>query len=503
VRKLLALAAVTLACAAGAVASATARPNASNDKIVYGMAAGISQLDPNTIDSAAAVVLQTLLWNGLTKWGPDMSTQPDLASKWRSSADMKTWWFTIRKGVRYHDGRAFTADDARANILRVLDPKVPSQERDKVKDIRSVRAINPYLLRIRLGHPNGLLPTALVEIKMSDTRTLANVNKTANGTGPFKLKSFVPDTSVTLVRNDGYWGQKAGVKEIDIVREPDPTSAVTALRGGKIDVMWQVPPTQIGSLQGEKGISVLKPQQISSADIWELDTASPPFDDVRARQALSYAMNRDAMVKAAYFGNGTAAPTNDLLSSASSFFDKSLPEYKFDLDKAKQLFDAAGVKPGTTFTFWALAGRRDDWVTMAQILQSDLKKIGLNLDIQRNEFSTWLNKFYPPGKQYPATIIANYFSMPPVPAYAFSQVQAGTCECNWKNAQFEALAKQVVGLSGAAQQKAYDQMQAIFAREVPVLVPLHTVNITAAQSKVKGAWADSEGNAHLEQASVS
>src|SRR5919204_667255 len=142
---------------------------------------------------------------------------------------------------------------------------------------------------------------------MSDTRNIAAINKTANGTGPFKLKSFVPDTSVTLVRNDAYWGQKPGVREIDIVRQPDPTAAVTALRGAKIDLMWQGPPTQVGSLADEKNVSVLKPTQISSAAIWELDNTTPPFNDARARQALSYAMNRDAMVKAAYFGQATAA----------------------------------------------------------------------------------------------------------------------------------------------------------------------------------------------------
>ena len=108
-----------------------------------------------------------------------------------------------------------------------------------------------------------------------------------------------------------------------------------------------------------------------------------------------YATTGSTMNKAAFSGLATPSLGNSLISANSAAYNKKLKPYTFNLQKAKQLFDAAGVKPGTTFTFWALAGRRDEWITMAQILQQDLQKIGLNLSIQRKDVSTWLGEVLP------------------------------------------------------------------------------------------------------------
>ena len=162
------------------------------------------------------------------------------------------------------------------------------------------------------------------------------------------------------------------------------------------------------------------------------------------------------------------------------------------------------MKSGTTFTFWALAGRRDEWITMAQILQQDLQKIGLNLWIERSDVSTWLAKFFPAGKKYPNTIIGNYFSLPPNPTYAMKQGQFGSCECNWKNTTFEKLALKAPGVRDLAErQKVYDTMQQIFSSYAPVMVIAHQTNIVAHQNKVQNAWEDAQGNVHLEEARIS
>ena len=519
-RRKLSAAAAVLAVAAAAVSgtvvsSARSAPaerttatatgcTSSKGTLRYGIAgAGISQLDPNTINFAGQAPLQTLLYNGLSKYDRDMQVVPDLATKWRSSADLKTWFFTIRTGVKYSTGRTFTAEDARANILRVLDPKVTSQQRANAKDIRSARVINPYLLRIKLGSPSAILPNALVDIKMSDTTDVANLAKSGTGTGPYKVSSFVPNQSLTLEPNPKHFGGKACIEKIEFVREPDPTAMVTDFKAGNLDMIWQVRPTDVPAVRSSS-TSFLQPKGVSGAHVWELDTTSEPFNDVRARQALSYAIDRKTMNLAAFSGLATPSLGNSLISASSSAYNKKLKPYTFNLQKAKQLFDAAGVKQGTTFTFWALAGRRDEWITMAQILQQDLQKIGLNLSIQRSDVSTWLGKFFPAGKKYPGTIIGNYFSMPPNPTYAMKQGGFGSCECNWKNNTFEAQALKAPGVKDLNErQKVYDIMQQIFSQYAPVMVIAHQTNIVAHQKRVTNAWEDAQGNVHLEEARVS
>jgi peptide/nickel transport system substrate-binding protein len=486
------------------VVSAATGCTSSKGTLKYGIAgAGISQLDPNTINFAGQVPLQTLLYNGLSKYNRDMDVVPDLATKWRASKDLKTWFFTLRKNVKYSTGRAFTAQDVRDNILRVLDPNVPSQQRANAKDIRSVRVINPYLVRIRLGSPSAILPNALVDIKMSDTKDVANLAKSGTGTGPYKVGSFTPNLSLTLVPNPNHFGGRACLQRIEFVRSPDPTAMVTDFRAGNLDMIWQVRPTDVPAVRSSS-TAFLAPKGVSGAHVWELDTTSEPFNDVRARQALAYAIDRRTMNRAAFSGLATPSIGNSLISATSSAYNKKMKGYPFNLQKAKQLFDAAGVKPGTTFTFWALAGRRDEWITMAQILQQDLQKIGLRLSIQRSDVSTWLAKFFPAGKKYPNTIIANYFSMPPNPTYALKQGQFGSCECNWKNTTFEALALKAPGVVDLqARQKVYDSMQQIFSSYAPVMVIAHQTNIVAHQRKVQNAWEDAQGNVHLEEARVS
>jgi peptide/nickel transport system substrate-binding protein len=141
---------------------------------------------------------------------------------------------------------------------------------------------------------------------------------------------------------------------------------------------------------------------------------------------------------------------------------------------------------------------------MAQILQQDLQKIGLDISIQRADVSTWLGRFYPAGRKYPNTIVANYFSMPPNPTYALKQGGFGSCECNWKNSTFESLALRAPGVENLTnRQKLYDTMQQIFSTNAPVMVIAHQTNIVAYQKRVQNAWEDAQGNVHLEAARVS
>jgi peptide/nickel transport system substrate-binding protein len=470
--------------------------------LTYGISgAGISQLDPTTAAFSGQLPLQSLLYNSLTEYTPTGKVVPDLATKWKHSTDLKTYWFFLRHDVKYANGRPFTSADVVANVLRNLDTSVPSLWRPPIQDVRSVRAINKYEIRFKLGGPSGDLPEALVPVEMSDLTNMAQLDKAGNGTGPYKVTNFVPGQTLTLVPNTLYYGPKACMKQIVFVREPDPTSMVTDFTSGKLSVIWQAPLVALKTLQSDNNAYWVKPRSVSSEHLWDVDESSAPFNNVLARQALSYAIDRATMVKAAFFGTANPALANDLISTTNPVYDKTLKPWAFDLQKAKQLFDQAGVKPGTTFTFWSLAGRRDEWVTMAQILQQDLQKIGLNLSIQRNDISTWLNKFNPAGKKFPYTIVGDFWSIPADPLAAFGMATSGSCNCNWNNSQYDALLKKAQATpEPAKRQVLFNQMQALFAKQVPMLTIAHQTNIIYSQKGFTGMWEDPAGTARLEGA---
>jgi peptide/nickel transport system substrate-binding protein len=480
-------------------ASAACKPKGS---LTYGISgAGISQLDPTTAAFSGQLPLQSLLYNSLTEYNSKGQVVPDLATKWKHSADLKTWWFFLRHDVKYANGRPFTAADVISNVLRNLDPAVPSLWRPPIQDIRSARAITKYEVRFKTGGPNGNLPEAMVQIEMSDLTDKAKLDTVGNGTGPYKVANFVPGQSLTLVPNPLYYGPKACMQQIVFVREPDPTSMVTDFTSGKLSVIWQAPLAALTTLQHDGNAYWVKPRSVSSEHLWDVDLSSAPFNNPVARQALSYAIDRATMVKAAFFGTANPALADDLISTTNAIYDKQLKPQEFNLTKAKQLFDQAGVKPGTTFTFWALAGRRDEWITMAQILQQDLQKIGLNLSIQRNDISTWLAKFNPAGKKFPNMIVGDFWSIPSNPIAAFGLASSGQCNCNWNNKAYDALLKKATATNDPKQRQSYfNQMQVLFAKALPMMTIAHQTNIIYAQKNITGIWEDPAGTSRLEGA---
>lgn len=476
----------------------------SGGTITYGYAGnGLTSLDPNKITSGTEKPLATLLYDGLTKRAPDGSTQPALAESWKTSSDGLTWTFKLRSGVKFHDGREFTAQDAVDNIERVLDPDLASQVRKRVVDVKQATAKDDHTLVIHLSQPNALLPTALVDLKMTDVKTIDEVNDNGNGTGPYTLSDFVPDDHVTLKANPDYWGEKAKAGTIRIVRAADTTSAVTSLRTGELSMLWGVPPTDAKTLESSGQVQFVKPEQNSGTVAWEVDMTSPPFDDPAARKALAYAVNRDAYLSAAFQGFGEVSPGNVPVAQGNPAYASDVNQYSFDLDKAKQLFAQAGVNAGDTLTFWTTAGRNPQWLAMAQILQQDLKKIGINLKISQKEASAWLQKFFPAGQKYPGTIVANYLSLPSTAAYALQFFVSGGCECNWNDKRYDALLGKALETGDEAKRTSMlQQLQKMVSDTVPVVIPLQSATIVAAQPDVHGAWVESDGTVHLEQASV-
>jgi peptide/nickel transport system substrate-binding protein len=510
--KTAAVAAVTALLAAGLTAcggssstsTSTSTPTGAaktGGVLTIGSATGIDLLNPVLQTTAWDQVLFSLLWDGLVTTGPDGKLAPDLATSWSPSADQKTWTFKLRQGVKFSNGKALTPADVVSTLEYYKKPDTATEQKNNVAQIASVRASGTDSVVFSLNAPNASFPLSIDRVKIVDMSALSTIEKNPAVTGPFMVKQFVADDHLTLERNPSYFGTAPKLDGIKIVKAPDSSAAVTALQAGDLDALWSVPLAQVAAIQANPKLAAVKPAVIGQYVSWEVDTTKPPFNNVKARQALAYAIDQKSILNAAYSGQGVTSTTNDPLANNNPNYAGNLTDYTYNLDKAKQLFAEAGIKSGSTFTWWGVANQYPEWNISAQILQASLKKIGINLKIQNTDITSWPARFYPAGKSFPGLIIPNFQSYSADASDEFQFVLKGRCECNWNNAQFDSLYTQALATPDPAAQKAtWGKAEELINQQAPIFVPVQFATVTATKRSVVGLWEDSAGNPHLENA---
>lgn len=485
---------------------ASSSPGAGGATFTYGQSSGITQLDPNITGLEAEVVLMYLMYSGLTSLTEDGSVEPDLATEWKQSDDGLQWTFDLRDDAKFWDGTPVTAQNVVDTIDYTLDENTASQFSAKIASITKATATDEHTVTVDLSQPHPSLPADLSYTRIVDIKNLPTINSAPNGSGPYKFVSFVPDQELVVEANPDYYGGKPPLEKIRIVKYADQTAAERALASGELTAYFGIQKNAIDTLLKNESLQRISSPNPGGLAAWEVDTTSAPFNDVRARQALAYAADRETMIKVGLAGYATPNPANSPVSPDSPFFNKDIPTYDFDLDKAKELFAEAGVKEGSKITFWTIAGSRADWLSMAEVLQADLAKIGITLEIVANETNTWLEPFYPAGKSYPNMLIPNQLSFGPVPD-TFSSLwfgKDGTCECNWKgNDAYNAAVDVVTTTSDDDErQAAFQVIQAEISTNVPVLIIGNVGENIIAQKTVSGLWMYGDNHVHLEKASI-
>ena len=207
------------------------------------------------------------------------------------------------------------------------------------------------------------------------------------------------------------------------------------------------------------------------------------------------------MLNAAYYGFGTVSTYGTLVADKSKWQcgkAAGLTQYTFDLEKAKALFAEAGV---TSFTWWGVSGALPEFDAMGQVLQADLKKIGIDMKIENNEVGIWADKFYPGGKSYPGLLVPNYFSLQYEPAYSMFFAKTGGWEANWNNTKYDAAYDKAIGTVDAKKRaKLWCVGQKLENQELPVISPFTFDKLHASNKNISGVWVESTGDLHLEGA---
>jgi peptide/nickel transport system substrate-binding protein len=349
---------------------------------------------PWLIDDNTALFTMANVYDGLLRVTRDgASVEPALATKWETSPDGLTWTFGLRPGVKFSDGSPLTSNDVKVS-LDLARGGTRTVWKDNYKAIKDIQTPDPMTVRIILNTPHAPLLSELAMfpawIMKADMATATDVKGyddslawASKGTGAYYTESWKKGDPVILKRNPNYWKNAPAVDEVRIEYVPDDNTRVLKLQGGEDDVVDFVPFSQLAELSAQPGIKAQNfPIQQTTFVI--LNVTKPPLDDLKVRQALNYATDKDAIIKSVFFGQG--APMNAPIPLCT-YVDKNSPGYPFDLARAKALMAESSVPGGFTLPM-VVANNNQDRINTAIILKDEWAKIGVAVDIQQVDSAT-------------------------------------------------------------------------------------------------------------------
>jgi peptide/nickel transport system substrate-binding protein len=265
-------------------------------------------LDNHTVSSYSSYQILNNVVEGLTFFDDELNLVPWLAESWEQSEDGLTWTFKLREGVKFHNGREMTADDVKWSFERLIDPATGAGNAARVGPPETqIEVIDPYTVAITHPEPFGIFPQSLgfdkstgivAQESLEDDGTIA----VPIGTGPFKISEVEGTTRLLLEKHDEYWQEGLPYLDaIEITPIPDDTVRETALRGGEVDWILAIAPQNFDSLNDDPNIVVATAPQLSY-DYIGINLTREPFSDVRVRQAIALALDRQELCDAGFFG---------------------------------------------------------------------------------------------------------------------------------------------------------------------------------------------------------
>jgi peptide/nickel transport system substrate-binding protein len=404
---------------------------------------------------------------------------PSLATKWTQPDDL-TWIFTLRK-AQFHNGAPVTADDVAADIKYLAGSASPLSSLWSTLD--SVTADSPTVVRIKTKAPLGtmLANLSLLDVAPASAITDPDFGRHPIGSGPFKVDSFTPQSKVVLSAFKGYWGGAPKLSSLTFADIPDESARLTALKNGEIDVAWVVSPDQVPVIQGATGITVKEQDSNAYFFMW-FNSSQKPFDDVRVRQALWYAVDTKAVTKNLY-GAAGAAMTSPVPSSV--FGSSKQKAYGYDPAKAKKLLAAAGYPDGFSTTIMLASDSAPLIQQQAQAYVSYWAKVGVKVELQAQPTAVWLQNLLALNWQME---LQENFATTGDADYTLGRLYTSSANrTGYKNPELDTLLAQARQSTDQAQrQKLYEQAGKIIWDDAVGMFPIQERDTYALRDTVKG-----------------
>lgn len=464
-------------------------PNAQRGgEIIVGIVYEPPALDPIHQQADATTSVTVLMYQGLVYTDWSGTVQPLLATDWSVSDDGLTWTFSLREGVTFHNGEPLTAADVKYSYDYIRSGECGCAGSVYLNAIDEITVVDDHTVEIRLSSPNSAILAGL-DNKLSgifpegyfdNPNAQAQLNQKSVGTGPFMLEEFIPNQSITLVRNPDYW--QPGVPYLDavtFVTVPDGNSLINGLRNKRIDLALLARPQDVEQLSSIESLNAQ--QQISWVQkSLDLQVGAGVTANEKVRQAISLAIDKEQILQAAVQGHGEVIGL--LPAGMQERWGAPLDELPFqeqDIDRAKELLAEAGYPNGLDLKITTIIGF--DWMTpAAETLAAQLAQAGIRATIQRQDLGVWIDNW---GGRSFTDITLNDWGTVPDPSLLFDahfQMRpVGNDFRNWNNERGTELLTQAKQATSYEERYAhYKEFQTLLAETAPT-IPLFTSYITA------------------------
>lgn len=430
-------------------------------EITVGIAQDLDDsLDPHQTVAAGTREVLFNIFEGLVKPNSDGEMIPAVAEKYTLSEDGTTYTFTLREGVKFHNGQTVTAEDVVYSINRCA--AVPEgQEKPLVaafSAVKSVEALDEKTVTVTIAQRDlefiSYMTAAIIpaDYENQDTAPV--------GTGPFKFVSRTPQQDFVMERFEDYWGAPVWLDKVTYKICENADALVMNLNGGSIDLCAHLTSAQASQLN--QNFQVLEGTMNLVQAIY-LNNQAKPFDNQLVRQALCYAIDRQGIMDMVADGHGTAVGSSIYPAFAKYFLPELVDKYPHDVAKAKELLAQAGYPDGFDMTI-SVPNNYQPHMDTAEVVAEQLREAGINVTIQPVEWSTWLDTIYN-GRQFQATVVgvdaANMTARAMLERFTSDY---GKNFINYNNPAYDALFQQAINAQDeATQTDLYKQMEAMLA----------------------------------------
>ncbi len=348
-------------------------------------------LDPHGSNDSPSSNVRSQIYDTLVYFDENMNLQPGLAVSWEAIDDT-TWEFQLREGVTFHDGTPFTADAVRTNLARITNPEMGSQRAFLFTMLSDVTVVDDYTVRIstefpfapilaHLAHDAGGIasPTALEAAGFDEVEPI--------GTGAFRFRSWDPGDELVLEVNEEYWGERPTSDTVTFRVIPEESTRLALIERGDAHIANIMQPASMARVEASRGMNLMLYDSLSLNYIG-FNVDKEPFDDVRVRQAISMAIDRQSMIEGIVLGAGI--PAIGPISERVVGFHPDLDSLPFDPDQAAQLLADAGYRDGFSTTLWT--NDNPVRIAIAEIVQNNLADVNIDVAIEVLEWGAYLDQ---------------------------------------------------------------------------------------------------------------